>query len=249
VPRGAWSEAKQAENGTVPGSRCRGGLSRFPPAQATIRAVAEALEAEYGRPTQPPPGDPLAGLIATILSQNTTAANSRAAYASLRGRFPAWADCARARPEAVARAIRGGGLGNIKAPRIRAILRQVREREGDFSLDSLHRLPDAEAAAYLCAFDGVGPKTAACVLLFHCGRRVFPVDTHVFRVLGRLGWRPPGATPESAHAFLQPLIPPDLAYSLHVNLVAHGRQVCHARRPDCGGCCLRRRCPSADRIP
>ena len=187
----------------------------------------------------------MAGLIGTILSQNTTGANSRAAYESLRGRFPDWADCARARTSSIARAIRVGGLNNIKAPRIKAILRQAKERQGEYRLDRLHELSDEDAAAYLTAFEGVGPKTAACVLLFHCGRQVFPVDTHVFRIASRLGWLPEGATPGSAHDFLQPLIPPELAYSLHVNLVTHGRQVCHARRPRCPDCCLRDLCPLA----
>lgn len=210
--------------------------------RATIRRVDKALCAVYGDPPREPSGDPLGGLIATILSQNTTARNSRAAFASLRARFPTWEEAATASEKDVAAAIRGGGLAAQKAARIRNILRQVLDERGKLSLDFLADMGPAEAAGYLARFRGVGPKTAACVLLFDLGRDVFPVDTHVFRLATRLGWLPGRATPESAHETLGALVPPDTMHRLHVNMVRHGRELCRPRNPRCDLCPLTRHC-------
>ena len=219
------------------------GLSDCPPLpQARLRAVDRALRGLYGDPGPQRLGDPLDGLIRTILSQNTTAANSRAAYASLRARFPTWEACARAPVRAIARAIESGGLANVKAARIREILRHIERERGALNLDFLQSLPPSDAAPYLRQFPGVGPKTAACVLLFDCAQPVFPVDTHVWRVAKRLGWLAPTCGREEAHAILQAVVPPDLAYSLHLNLVAHGRRLCRPARPRCGECPPRRYC-------
>ncbi len=213
-----------------------------PPSRARLRAVERALRALYGDPGTPHCGNPLDGLIRTILSQNTTAANSRRAYASLRARFPTWEECARARPSAIARAIERGGLANIKAARIKKILRRIQDERGGLDLSFLQELPSDEAAVYLEQFPGVGPKTAACVLLFDCARPVFPVDTHVWRVARRLGWLPPKCGREQAHQILQPIVPPDIVYALHLNMVAHGRTLCGPSRPRCTECPLTRLC-------
>ena len=142
----------------------------------------------------------------------------------------------------IAAAIRVSGLANIKAPRIRNILRQIREECGELSLDFLHHTPVEEAKEYLRQFKGVGDKTIACVLLFACGKPVFPVDTHVLRVSKRL-WLTPGKTnAERAHEFLQGVVPRDLTYSFHVLLIIHGRRTCHARSPECPRCAIRRYC-------
>ncbi len=211
--------------------------------QDTIRAVDKALAARYGDRRWPGRSDPLGGLIATILSQSTTGRNSRAAYASLTEQFASWEQVADAPVEDIAAAIYQGGLANQKAERIRAILRQLRAERGALSLDFLEEMPPEEAAAYLTAFRGVGPKTAACVLLFDLGRPVFPVDTHVFRIAGRLGWIEEGTTPQRAHAALGLLVPADIAYRLHVSLVTHGRRTCLARNPRCAGCPILELCP------
>ncbi|MFQ6099364.1 MAG: endonuclease III domain-containing protein [Armatimonadota bacterium] len=200
------------------------------------------LEVCYGEKRWSGPRDPLDGLIQTILSQNTTDVNSHAAFRSLKQRFPTWEEALRARETTIAKAIQRGGLANIKAGRIKRILRQIKDEHGSLSLDFLHDLPAEEAANRLSQFHGVGRKTVACVLMFDCGKPIIPVDTHVFRVASRLGWLPNKATPERAHDVLQQLVPSELVYQLHLNMVAHGRRLCRPSRPRCDECPLREHC-------
>ncbi|MBV9094126.1 MAG: endonuclease III [Streptosporangiaceae bacterium] len=181
-------------------------------------------------------------IIATVLSQHTSDRNSARAFAQLKAAFPAWERVLGARDDQVADVIRCGGIARLKARRIRQILDAIAEREGRIDLSRLDGLDDAAVFDYLTSLPGVGPKTAACVLAFSMGRAAFPVDTHVHRVAARLGWIPPGATPEAAYRILNPLVPPGIRYDLHVALIAHGRTVCLARRPRCGGCVLRDLC-------
>jgi len=214
----------------------------MPPTKKRIHAVDAALAKLYG---PKPPGersDPLDGLIGTILSQNTTDVNSHAAFASLKKRFPTWEQARRARTSSIAKAIEHGGLANIKAERIKVILNQIYAERGELSLDFLRDVAMDEAGAYLRRFHGVGPKTAACVLVFNCGQPAFPVDTHVFRVAQRLGWLAENSTPESAHQQLQAVVPPEVAHQLHLNMVAHGRRLCRPSNPKCAECPVRRRC-------
>lgn len=182
-------------------------------------------------------------LIATVLSQHTSDANSGRAFATLRERFPSWSAVADATDEAVAAAIRSGGMAVQKAPRIRHILATVQAREGDVDLARLETLDDESVREYLTSLPGVGPKTAACVLLFSMGRPAFPVDTHVHRVAGRLGWVPLGAGAARAQELLEELVSEGIRYPLHLALVAHGRQVCRPRAPRCEECVLRAGCP------
>jgi len=210
---------------------------------AQIRTVIARLERAYGVPLWNPTHDPLAELIATILSQNTSDVNSDRAYAALRTTYPTWEEVLGADPDDLATTIRGGGLATLKSRRIQAILQAVKARHGNLSLDFLEELPMPAARALLADFAGVGPKTIACVLLFACGQPTFPVDTHIFRVMTRLGFLPAGCTAEKAHAVLEPLIPKQKVYNAHVNLIRHGRTVCKAQRPDCQHCCLRALCP------
>ncbi len=169
----------------------------MPPTQKRIRAVDAALAKCHGEKPPREPSDPVDGLVGTILSQNTTDLNSQAAFASLKQRFPTWEQARRARTSTIAKAIERGGLANIKAERIKIILNQIHAARGELSLDFLDDLSMTEAAAYLQSFHGVGPKTAACVLIFNCGRPLFPVDTHVFRVGGQ---EHPGERPRAAPA-------------------------------------------------
>ena len=207
-----------------------------------VRAVQRLLREEQG-PFRPKPGLPvLDELVATVLSQHTSDRNSERAFASLRERFPEWGDVLAAPAGAVADAIRTGGIADQKAARIQRILATVREREGRLDLARLHELDDGAVEAYLTSLPGVGPKTAACVLTFSMDRAAFPVDTHVHRVVTRLGWVPARATAEQAHAALRELVPADIRYDLHLGLIAHGRGVCRPRRPACERCVLRSRC-------
>jgi len=197
-------------------------------------------------------------LVETILSQNTSNANSQAGYKQLRRRFRTWSAVADAPVEEVALAIRVSGLSNIKAPRIQTILRQIRQangtppratRAGTISLEFLRELPPREAWRRLMAFHGVGPKTAACVLLFSFGMPIFPVDTHIARIAVRLGLVPPNTSPETCQDLLEPRIPPEDRYEMHVLLIAHGRKTCRAISPKCDWCDLADRCPSSAQSP
>lgn len=192
----------------------------------------------------------------TLLSQHTSDINTERAFASLRARFPTWEAVRMAPTMEVADAIRSGGLAAIKAPRLQAILNSVLAERGALELDHLAALPLAEARQWLVDLDGVGPKTAACVLLFSLGRPAMPVDTHVHRVAQRLGLIGPGVSAEVAPALLEVGLGADRdrVYAFHVNLIAHGRTVCTARRPFCERCPLTECCDyfathHADRSP
>lgn len=211
---------------------------------AKLDAVYHRLVEMYGIPEWNPDGDALGGLIGTILSQNTSDVNSNRAYEQLIAAFPGWEAVRDAPTEAVADAIRSGGLANLKAARIQQVLRVLTERlgSGKLSLDLLKDMPLDDALAYLRSLPGVGPKTAAAVLLFNLGRPAFPVDTHVWRVTRRLGLIGPRVSPEEAHVVLGRAIPPEWRYTMHVNLIRHGRQICHAQRPVHDRCDLRDVC-------
>ncbi len=198
----------------------------------------------YGTPEKRPRGSVLDGLVGTILSQNTTGTNARAAFDELKGRFPTWAACLDADPRDVVDSIRSAGLAQLRGPRIQAILRSIEDSLGELDLDFVCEMPPPEASEYLQQFNGVGPKTASCVLLFTCGRHVFPVDTHVDRIAKRLGWVSEEMAPEAIQHLLEPLIAGPSRLALHVNLINLGRAVCRARKPKCHECPLLEQCPS-----
>jgi endonuclease-3 len=200
-------------------------------------------------PFRPKPRLPvLDELVLTVLSQHTSDANSGRAFASLKARFASWEEVVHAPAIVVADAIRAGGIANIKAQRIQAILAEIEEREGGFETKRIERLSDAAADAYFRSLPGVGPKTAACVLAFSMRRPAFPVDTHVHRVSVRLGLIGRRATAEQAQEALASRIPAELRYEFHVQLVRHGRTVCKPRRPRCTDCALIDLCDAGPRL-
>jgi len=215
-----------------------------PPGRRWWRGVLRRLEASYGRRAWSGGSDAVGELVGTILSQNTSGANASAGLRRLRQRFASWSAVADAPVRRIERCIRVAGLGRVKAPRIRAILRAIRDRtEGrSVSLAFLRDRPDEEAYEYLLAFDGVGPKTAACVLMFAFGRQLFGVDTHVRRIAIRLGVLDERCSLPRAQEALTPQIAPADRYALHVLLIAHGRAGCRARNPQCKQCPLLRLC-------
>jgi endonuclease III len=212
-----------------------------------LKIHAKLLE-YYGESTWRNPLPALDELVSTILSQNTNDTNRDRAFNALRKRFPDWESVRDSSPEAVVAAIRPAGLANQKGPRIQQVLRQITAERGTLDLDFLKDLPLEEARGWLMKFKGVGPKTAAIVLLFSLGRPAFPVDTHIYRVSGRLGLRPEGMTVEQAHPHLEGLFPPETYYAAHLNIIRLGREVCAARKPDCLNCPLRKICPTGSRI-
>ncbi len=213
-------------------------------ALAHLDEIEEVLDETYGPRKLNPGGDPVSTLVATILSQSTSDVNSSRAFDSLRQRFPTWQQVVDANTNEVVDAIRAGGLANQKAPRIQDALEEIHERYGDYTLDVLYDVPLDEAKTALTSIDGVGPKTAACVLLVALGRPALPVDTHVYRVASRLPLIPPGTNPVRAHATLETLMDGDAerTYRFHVEMIAHGRAICHARNPKCEICPIRRYC-------
>jgi endonuclease-3 len=213
-------------------------------------AIRDRLRDVYGVPQMAPHEQPLDELILTVLSQSTNDRNRDVAYERLRERFPSWEAVMEAPNAEVEEAIRPGGISKVKSERIQGILSAIdadeRNRAADGRLDLawLKHAPVPEGQAYLTNLPGVGRKTAACVLLFAYGLHDVPVDTHVSRVGMRLHLLRPGAPFEELHDAMLALTPRGEELELHVNLLRHGRRTCHARRPDCQACALRRMCPS-----
>lgn len=211
--------------------------------KATADWVVKTLDREYGALTWRSHGEPLDTLIQTTLSQHTSDINSERAFDSLKRRFPGgWNEVRLAPVEIIADTIRCGGLADAKAGRIKTILNELYERYGEASLEEMKTMPTTEAQEFLTSFHGVGPKTAACVLMFSLGRPVLPVDTHVFRVSHRLGLIEEKIGEAKAHDALQAQLKDDQVYPFHVHLIRHGRRVCQARQPYCNVCPLRERC-------
>ena len=221
----------------------------------------------YGRPVWERRLDPTSELILTILTQNSADVNAEVAFEALRHAYPSGLPAVPHHPGAgwggvglpdgappdwgavefaplpeLTDVIRPGGLANQKAPRLQATLRKIREERGDYSLEFLGDMPALEARDWLTQIDGIGKKTASILLLFCFGQPLFPIDRHVERVIRRVGLMPPKATLDEAHELFLGVFQPDEMYEAHVNLIQHGRKVCHAQRPDHDACPLRERC-------
>ncbi len=207
-----------------------------------IKRLSGLLEKEYGKRVWKVYGDPLSVLIATILSQNTSDNNSHKAFANLISKFKNWDEVRKAKVKKIADTIRSGGLGEIKALRIKNILNQIYEENRNLNLSFLKRWRADKIKNWLRKFKGVGDKTVACVLLFSLKRPVMPVDTHVLRVSKRLGLVPQQSDTSNAEAILEKIVPGNLIYQFHLNLIAHGRMVCKAANPNCQDCVLFENC-------
>ncbi|HLI08079.1 MAG TPA: endonuclease III [Ktedonobacteraceae bacterium] len=221
------------------------------PTAAHLARVYNLLIEAYGEPRNEPDFDPLGGLLGTILSQHTSDINSERAYRKLVETFPNWEAVRDAPTAGVAEVIRCGGLANIKAVRIQDVLHTLTEqKEGEgfsgalteYLSAKLATLAPEEGWRYLRTLPGVGPKTAACVLMFNLGEPVMPVDTHVHRVSKRLGLIGPRVSADQAHEVFAKMVPRQWVYPLHVNLIRHGRRICHAQKPECDTCLIYREC-------
>lgn len=210
--------------------------------QAKVLTIHTLLIKAYGPHSWHPRLDPVSELVSTILSQNTSDVNRDHVFKRLRERFPTWEAVRDGEVTAIAEAIRPAGLSQLKAPRIKAALQTITDRQGELRLDFLAEMPMDEAKSWLTSINGVGPKTAAIILCFAFGRPAFPVDTHVHRVTRRLGLIGPKVSREKAHHRLEALVPPEACYAFHLNLIAHGRQICKAQWPRCRECLLREHC-------
>ena len=222
-------------------------MKSSPPALSEYRAktslVAKALESYLGVPRPPKKkAKPLDMLIATVLSQNTNDKNSHRAYVNLRRVYPRWDDVLRASTTRLKTVIRTAGMVNQKSVRIKGMLKAIRRRFGRLSLEPLRKESNDSVFEVLLSFNGVGVKTAACVLVFSFGRDVFPVDTHIHRICGRLGLAPNCSTPDKTFNWMKDIVPKGKAYSFHTNLIRFGRRVCRAQRPSCGVCPVYNHC-------
>jgi endonuclease III len=229
-----------------------------------------AMQQMYGRPVWQRFYNPTSELVLTMLSANSADINAEKAFDALCRHWPVregkrsvaahsgyragwggvgieeaeadWAAIADAPLDELIDVIRPGGLGPTKAPRIQAVLRHVVTERGDYSLEFLGHMEPAAALAWLTQVPGIGRKTASVVLMFSFGMPTMAVDRHIERVTKRIGLVPPKATPEQAHDYLQAQLADDRVHEAHVNLITHGRQTCHAQRPDHERCAIADRC-------
>lgn len=196
----------------------------------------------YGQPEWRNPLPPVDELVSTILSQNTNDVNRDKAFDALKARYPSWEAVRDADEADVIDTVRVAGLGNQKGPRIQNALRQITEKRGALNLEFLREKSASEAMEWLMQFKGVGRKTASIVLQFSLDKPAFPVDTHVHRISGRVGLRPPKMNADKAHEYLAKQLPEDTYYAAHLNIIRLGREICHARKPNCAACPLQQDC-------
>ena len=212
------------------------------PGEAKVGQIAELLQEQYGTREWHLNPDSLAVLVQTILSQNTSDTNSGRAFQTLLACFEGWQSIAGADVTSISNCIKSGGLGRIKAQRIKEVLNQILQKRGQLELEFLNQFALSDAEDWLLELPGVGLKTARCVLLFSLGMPALPIDTHILRVTKRLGLINSRVSLDEAHKILGELVPPDDVYQFHVLMIEHGRKVCRARNPNCPACILKEIC-------
>ena len=209
--------------------------------------ILDALELQYHNEKNPPElghPEPLDGLILTVLSQNTNDINRDRAYDNLRANFPSWNDVMTAGAAKLEDAIRTAGLAHTKAGRIITILNRIHSDFGEYSIRSLTGHDREYIREYLRALPGVGAKTVACTLLFDFKIPAFPVDTHITRISRRTGIASEKSSPEEISRMLEEIVPDSRCLGGHVNMIAHGRAVCHSQKPKCSSCVIAGMCHS-----
>lgn len=213
-----------------------------------VASVSELLKDVFGSINWEPRHKAAEELVYTILSQHTSDINSERAFHSLMDRFKTLDGVTDASVKSIEETIRHGGLARSKAPRIKAILNQVRNEVGSFDLSFLAEMPLQEAKAWLTRLNGVGPKTAAIILCFSFGLPAMPVDTHIHRVAKRLRLIGPKVNAEAAHELLEDIVEPEEVFPFHMYLIQHGRKTCKARFPRCDECQISHLCPSRGKV-
>lgn len=213
------------------------------------RDIYLVLNSVYGIPEIREPLSAVDELVSTILSQNTNDTNRDRAYNNLRAKFSSWEFVINAPVQEVIESVRVAGLANQKGPRIQSILKHIKAERGDFSLNFLRDMEKDEALVWLKRFKGVGPKTAAIVLQFALGIPAFPVDTHVHRVTGRTGIRPNRLNVEKTHSWMEQIFDPQQYGPGHLNIIKLGREICHARNPECPVCPVNHLCDYYSNLP
>ncbi len=212
------------------------------PEPPTALEIYTRLHNFFGAVDWRPPLSAMNELVSTILSQSTTDLNRDRAFNRLKTRFGTWEAVRDGDVADIEAAIRVAGLGRQKAPRIKAALQFITAQRGELTLDFLRDMPVDDARAWLLQMKGVGIKTASIILLFALGMPAFPVDTHVHRTTGRIGLIPPGTSAEKTHHILEAALPPETYLAGHLQFIRLGREICHARTPNCAACPLRDVC-------
>lgn len=207
-----------------------------------LMEVHEILLQVFGEPEWREPLPPVDELVSTILSQNTNDVNRDRAFYALKANYSDWEAVRDTDPAELIEVIRVAGLANQKGPNIQNALKVITAERGEIELDFLRDMPTDEAHSWLTDLKGVGLKTAAIVLLFSMDIPAFPVDTHIYRVSGRIGLRPMELNVEKTHAYLEAVAPPETYKTLHLNLIRLGRELCHARKPACITCPIKELC-------
>nr|WP_255700317.1 endonuclease III [Dethiosulfovibrio faecalis] len=224
-------------------------LSSFSSVGDDLLSVLDVLEELWGQEKNPMVSafdDPLDGLMLTILSQNTNDNNRDRAFDKLKALYPLWEDVAAVTPDELADAIRVAGIANVKAARMLDVLKIIHDELGEYGLTRLkEREPDG-VRAFLEGLPGVGPKTAACVLVFDMDIPAFPVDTHVARFCRRMEWVAPSANPVRIQEYMEKIVPDERKKGAHLNIISHGKSICKARKPICSRCPLADSCPSSE---
>lgn len=215
--------------------------------RARLVQVQDRLRHRFGTPTWHVKLPAVDELVCTILSQNTNDINRDKAFKALKERYPNWEAVRDADPAELRSVIRIAGLANQKGPNIQAALRDITEERGEIDLDWLKEKDPEEARKWLVKLRGVGPKTAAIVMVFALGMPAFPVDTHIYRVTGRIGLRPRDLDISKTHAYMEQIADPDDFGSLHLNLINLGREICQARKPKCPICPINDLCQYEDK--
>ena len=206
-----------------------------------VQNVCETLKRTYGTPRLGNPSDPLDDLVFVILSNKTGPRAARRTFKALVKRFRNWEDLLTAPISEVRCLLRPAGLSSVKSRQLRAAIRSIKNQFGSCDLKVLRGKPEKETEAFLVSLPGVSEKVAKCVMMYTLNAKVLPVDVHVHRVAGRLGWTARKRA-DQCHEELESLVPPQSRYAFHVDCVLHGRQVCRPHEPLCENCCINRSC-------
>ncbi len=217
-------------------------VDRFDSRKAKYTAIAEALTQVYGELDWSRNQDGMDELVSCILSQSTNDTNRDRAFARLKSNYESWEAVRISDLDELVEVIRPAGLANQKAPRIQDVLATIYQTTGEYSIDFLDQMSIDDAKDWLVSLKGIGPKTAAIVLCFAYGRPAFPVDTHIYRVSKRIGFLPEKLSANDAHPVMEAMVPATDYYQFHIQLIQHGRDTCHARKPSCELCCISAHC-------
>jgi endonuclease III len=221
----------------------KGEIWNLPPVERAriVAAVCEKLVAAYGLPRFGNPDDPLDDLVYIILSNRASPSVAGKLFAAVKERYPRWEDVLESQSSTLTELIKPGGLSAKKSAQIASLLQKIKAEFGACDLGSLRGRPESEVESQLVSLPGVSLKVAKCVMLYTLNAEVLPVDAHVHRVTGRLGWTRRKRA-DQCHEELEALVSRERRYAFHVDCIAHGRAICRANNPACERCPVNPQC-------